>query len=176
MLLLVNKNHFADRLSAKFRTMAGTGLLSEQMMDAFAAKRAIDVREATAKTPLITKEERAAHGADVLAGSATSQTPSRSSIIRKAASRGISAAELRKSPARSISTTFDSHAATTWEMATLLTDPNGALLVDVRESVLVFLPEFAKAVVLLQHFLDLYYGYASKANWSQPCIGNTSNN
>ena len=139
MLLLVNICHFADRLSAKFRTMAGTGLLSEQMMDAFVAKRSADVREATKQT--------------------TSQTPPRSPIIKKAASGGISAAELRKSPARSISVAFDNLAATTWEMATMLSDPNGALLVDVRDSVLVFLPEFTKAVVLLQHFLDLYYGY-----------------
>lgn len=67
------------RLSAKFRTMNGTGLLSEQMMDAFVAKRSADIREATKQT--------------------TSQTPPRSSIIKKAAWGGISAAELRKSPA-----------------------------------------------------------------------------
>ena len=38
----------------------------------------------------------------------------------------------------------------------MLSDPNGALLVDVRDSVLVFLPQFTEAVVLLLHFLDLY--------------------
>ena len=38
------------RLSAKFRTMAGTGLLSDHMMDVFVAKRSADVREATKQT------------------------------------------------------------------------------------------------------------------------------
>ena len=46
-----------------------------------------------------------------------------------------------------------------WEIAMMLTDPNGALLVDIRESVLVFLPHYTDAMVLLQHLLDLYYGY-----------------
>lgn len=139
--------------------MAGTGLLSEQMMDAFAAKRPIDADEATRTTHLLTKGASTAHEADVHAGSATPQTPPRSPTIRKTATGGMSPAELRNSPARIISVAFDNHAVTTWEMASRLTDPNEALLVDVRDSVLVFLPQFTEAVVMLQHFLDLYYGY-----------------
>ena len=48
---------------------------------------------------------------------------------------------------------------TTWEIALMLTDPSEALLVDIRDSVLLFLPHYTDAVVMLQHLIDLFYGF-----------------